>query len=227
MRSQPILGGSHHTACSDLISKWTPVRLADFAEHPWQRPSLSLLSDSVPPLWTSTLTISRAQEEGTARRSIHTLHNKFHAEPGLGQYVVDPYGIKPIASPRLNDLCSAERKARKAMDSRALDAAVPFDVKQAESRPANYPAARAELITAIAVAMATRDLSQVQASKLLRTDQPTLSKVLRGRTESVSLDKLVAWLLALGRSVEIRVGQADLDGEGTLTAVVDGRANHK
>ena len=113
------------------------------------------------------------------------------------------------------------------MDSRALDAAVPFDVKQAESRPADYTAARAELITAIAVAMATRDLSQVQASKLLRTDQPTLSKVLRGRTESVSLDKLVAWLLALGRSVEIRVGQADLEGEGTLTAVVDGRANHK
>lgn len=80
---------------------------------------------------------------------------------------------------------------------------------------------RATLITAIAETMSVRGLSQVQAAKLCRTDQPTLSKVLRGRTMSVTLDKLVGWLLALGRSVEIRVAQTNSGNKGKLTAVVD------
>jgi predicted XRE-type DNA-binding protein len=87
----------------------------------------------------------------------------------------------------------------------------------------DHAVVRAELIAAIAVAMSRRDLSQVQASKLLRTDQPTLSKVLRGRTESVSLDKLLSWLQALGCSVEIRVGPTRRQ-DGRLTAVMDHRA---
>jgi len=82
--------------------------------------------------------------------------------------------------------------------------------------------ARAILIASIADAMSKQGLSQVQAARLCRTDQPTLSKVLRGRTESVTLDKLVGWLLSLGRSVEIRVAEADSLQEGTLTAVAPG-----
>jgi len=34
---------------------------------------------------------------------------------------------------------------------------------------------------------------------------PTLSKILRGRMESVTIDRLASWLTALGRTVEIRV----------------------
>src|SRR5689334_3029713 len=68
-------------------------------------------------------------------------------------------------------------------------------------------AARPLLISAIGDAMTVRRLSQVQAARICRTDQPTLSKVLRGRTDSVSLDKLLEWLLLLGRSVEIRVSK--------------------
>lgn len=84
--------------------------------------------------------------------------------------------------------------------------------------------ARSTLILAIADTMASRKLSQVQAAKLCRTDQPTLSKVLRGRTESVTIDKLVGWLLALGRSVEVRVGHTDLSGCARLRVSVDGRS---
>jgi predicted XRE-type DNA-binding protein len=40
-------------------------------------------------------------------------------------------------------------------------------------------------------------------------DQPTLSKVLRGRLESVTIDRLAAWLTALGRTVEIHVRHYD------------------
>lgn len=89
----------------------------------------------------------------------------------------------------------------------------------AGARRAAHRRARATLITAIADAMTKQGLSQVQAARLCGTDQPTLSKVLRGRTESVTLDKLVGWLLSLGRSVEIRVAETDSLQEGTLTAV--------
>lgn len=65
--------------------------------------------------------------------------------------------------------------------------------------------AKSTLIDAIAETMEKRGLTQADAARMCRTDQPTLSKVLRGRMESVTIDRLAAWLTALGRSVEIRV----------------------
>src|SRR5205814_1443930 len=73
------------------------------------------------------------------------------------------------------------------------------------------PAAAAELtvkstlIMTISETIKERELTQQEAAALCGTDQPTLSKVLRGRMESVTIDRLVAWLNALGRTVEIRV----------------------
>ena|ERR1700729_2131216 len=69
--------------------------------------------------------------------------------------------------------------------------------------------AKSVLIEAIGDTIRRRRLTQMQAAKLCRTDQPTLSKVLRGRMESVTLDRLTAWLTALGRSVEIHVRPYD------------------
>jgi predicted XRE-type DNA-binding protein len=111
------------------------------------------------------------------------------------------------------------------MASAQFDAALTCDGEQIGSKPVDRSLVRAKLIAAIAASMAIRNLSQVRTARLLRTDQPTLSKVLRGRSESVSLDKLVAWLLALGRSVEIRIDHTELSGEGKFTAVVGGRVN--
>jgi len=65
--------------------------------------------------------------------------------------------------------------------------------------------AKSTLIDAIAETMEKRGLTQADAARMCRTDQPTLSKVLRGRMESVTIDRLTSWLTALGRSVEIRV----------------------
>jgi len=67
--------------------------------------------------------------------------------------------------------------------------------------------AKSELISAIAETIRRRKLTQREAARLCRTDQPTVSKVLRGRMESVTIDRLAAWLMALGRSVEIRVAR--------------------
>jgi predicted XRE-type DNA-binding protein len=77
------------------------------------------------------------------------------------------------------------------------------------------PAATAELtvksslITTISDTIKERKLTQQEAARLCGTDQPTLSKVLRGRMESITIDKLAAWLNALGRTVEIHVRPYD------------------
>jgi predicted XRE-type DNA-binding protein len=68
--------------------------------------------------------------------------------------------------------------------------------------------------------MVAKGMTQVQAARVLGTDQPTLSKVLRGRTASISLDKLVSWLVVLGQSVEIRVFEPGDPRLARLTLIV-------
>jgi len=77
------------------------------------------------------------------------------------------------------------------------------------------------LIDAIAETIERRKLTQQQAAVVIGTDQPTLSKVLRGRMDSVTIDRLTAWLTALGRTVEIRVRPYDArKKEGQLIATL-------
>lgn len=68
---------------------------------------------------------------------------------------------------------------------------------------------KSTLIATISDTIRQRKLTQKAAAALCQTDQPTLSKVLRGRMESVTIDRLAAWLTALGRTVEIRVRPFD------------------
>jgi len=68
--------------------------------------------------------------------------------------------------------------------------------------------AKSTLILALKTVMTERTLTQKQAAKVCGTDQPTLSKVLHGRMESVTLDRLAHWLTALGQDVEITVRPA-------------------
>ena len=63
--------------------------------------------------------------------------------------------------------------------------------------------AKSELISAIRETVERRGLTQKEAAAKCHTDQPTLSKILRGRMESVSIDRLATWLNALGGKVEI------------------------
>jgi predicted XRE-type DNA-binding protein len=76
---------------------------------------------------------------------------------------------------------------------------------------------KSALVSAIGETIGQRELTQQAAAKLCHTDQPTLSKVLRGRMESVTIDRLASWLTALGRTVEIRVRPYDRNaGTGQL-----------
>jgi predicted XRE-type DNA-binding protein len=80
--------------------------------------------------------------------------------------------------------------------------------------------AKSALIRAISDTIKQRKLTQVKAAKLCGIDQPTLSKVLRGRVESITIDRLAGFLTALGRSVEIRVKPYNAKTKtGQLTAV--------
>ena len=73
---------------------------------------------------------------------------------------------------------------------------------------------KSDLIRQVADTMTARRLTQKDAARLCRTDQPTLSKVQRGRMEGVTIDRLAAWLVALGCTVEIRVRPYDSVGAG-------------
>ena len=78
--------------------------------------------------------------------------------------------------------------------------------------------AKTILILAMKAVMATRALTQMQTAKVCGTDQPTLSKVLHGRMDSVTLDRLAHWLTALGQDVEITVRPAPATRHARLHA---------
>ncbi len=76
--------------------------------------------------------------------------------------------------------------------------------------------AKSTLILAMKGVMTDRALTQKQAAKVCGTDQPTLSKVLHGRMDSVTLDRLAHWLTALGQDVEITVRPAPATRQARL-----------
>jgi len=78
---------------------------------------------------------------------------------------------------------------------------------------------KSELVSAIAESIAAKGLSQVEAASIVGLDQPTLSKLLRGRTRSVSTDKLASMLNSLGRNVTIIVSEVSFGEQRGRTLV--------
>jgi predicted XRE-type DNA-binding protein len=64
---------------------------------------------------------------------------------------------------------------------------------------------KAQLADQISDLIEERQLTQVEAAKLLGIDQPKVSALVRGRLSGFSTDRLFRFLNALGRDVEIRV----------------------
>jgi predicted XRE-type DNA-binding protein len=65
--------------------------------------------------------------------------------------------------------------------------------------------ARAELMHRISEGIRARGLTQTTAAELLGTTQPTISDLVRGKLSRFSLERLIAFLNALGQDVEIVV----------------------
>jgi len=80
---------------------------------------------------------------------------------------------------------------------------------------------RSDLRAIFGRVVAEAGLSQTRAAKVCFTDQPTLSKVLSGRIDSVSTDQLLRWLVQLGCRVEINVQVPDAVTSGAIKATLN------
>ena len=65
--------------------------------------------------------------------------------------------------------------------------------------------AKAELARNISRILTDRHLTQAAAAELLGVDQPKVSAIMNGRLSGFSMERLLAFLLALDRDIEIRV----------------------
>lgn len=64
---------------------------------------------------------------------------------------------------------------------------------------------KARLASELARVITARKLTQRTAADLMGIDQPKVSHLLHGRLNGFSTDRLLTWLTALGRDVEIIV----------------------
>ena len=81
--------------------------------------------------------------------------------------------------------------------------------------------AKAELTAKIAQIIEARGLTQAAAARLLGVDQPKVSALLRGRLTGFSTERLIRFLNALGRDVEIVVrDRPRTKGPGRLQVLV-------
>jgi predicted XRE-type DNA-binding protein len=65
--------------------------------------------------------------------------------------------------------------------------------------------ARAQLMSRVTDIILERRLTQRRAAEILGTNQPTVSDLMRGKMSKFSLERLISFLNALDRDVEITV----------------------
>jgi predicted XRE-type DNA-binding protein len=68
--------------------------------------------------------------------------------------------------------------------------------------------AKADLAVRIAETIRARRLTQTRAARILKIDQPKISRLLQGRLSGFSTERLMHFLTLLGRDVEIVVKRA-------------------
>lgn len=64
---------------------------------------------------------------------------------------------------------------------------------------------KVQIAMAISAAIEKRKLTQVEAAKIVNTDQSKISALLRGRLGDFSVERLVQFLVLLGRDIDIRI----------------------
>jgi len=68
--------------------------------------------------------------------------------------------------------------------------------------------AKADLAIRISEAIRARRLTQTRAARILKIDQPKISRLFRGQLSGFSTERLMHFLTLLGRDVEISVKAA-------------------
>jgi len=79
--------------------------------------------------------------------------------------------------------------------------------------------AKAELARRIASIIKHRHLKQSDAAKLLKVDQPKISKLVRGQLKEFSIERLMHFLLQLDRDIEIVIRKRPCTRENSRIAV--------
>lgn len=80
---------------------------------------------------------------------------------------------------------------------------------------------KAELARKISRIITGRHLTQEEAAKILGVDQPKISALTRGRLYGFSTERLMGFLTALGRDVEVTVKKRGLASEPGRVRVSD------
>lgn len=81
--------------------------------------------------------------------------------------------------------------------------------------------AKAQLAEAISETIGRRRLTQQEAAEILQVDQPKVSKIVNGRLDGFTQDRLIRYLRLLGDDVSITVRIREVsDRHGDLTVTV-------
>ncbi len=64
---------------------------------------------------------------------------------------------------------------------------------------------KAELVRELRAIIAERQLTQRAAAEIIGLKQPDISQLLRGRTRGYSVERLLRFLMAFDRDIEIRI----------------------
>ena len=84
--------------------------------------------------------------------------------------------------------------------------------------------AKAGLVLQIANITTERHLTQIETARLLGTTQPKVSDLLAGKLSGFSMERLIRFLNALDRDVEIRVSPKPRSREHARVTVAERRA---
>ena len=75
---------------------------------------------------------------------------------------------------------------------------------------------KVHIARAIGKTIERRKLTQVQAAKLLGTDQAKISAIVRGRLKDFAVDRLFNYLVALGHDIDINISTRLRRSEGKI-----------
>jgi predicted XRE-type DNA-binding protein len=81
---------------------------------------------------------------------------------------------------------------------------------------------KAEMARAIGAIIRGKHLTQTQAANVLGIDQPKVSALMRGRLSGFSVDRLLRFVLALDRDVEIVIAPKKHQQPHTRVSVIPG-----
>jgi predicted XRE-type DNA-binding protein len=75
---------------------------------------------------------------------------------------------------------------------------------------------KVKIAHAITVTVRRRGLTQAEAGRIIKVDQAKVSALLRGRLRGFSVERLVLFLVALGRDVDIMISKEHAHREGRI-----------